>query len=634
MMSNLLDNRYRITSVLGSGGFGETYLAEDTKMPSNRRCVIKQLKPVADNPQMYELLQQRFHREAAVLETLGEESRYIPKLYANFTENGLFYLVQEWIDGITLAEEIERNDKWNEDAVRKLLISILQTLIYVHDRGIIHRDIKPDNIILRAGEPVLIDFGAVKETLNVSTIRSSSQQAHSIVIGTPGFMASEQAAGRPFFASDLYSLALTAIFALTGQYPAQLGTDPQTGEVLWQSHVTGISDGLKAIFAKVLQFDPRDRYSSAKEMLAAMQPNQIPNQIPNQPNSVKAVPISPAMSNMQTVAVTPRGYTPPSPTAPAIQNESVYVYQPQNNSKKKLFSQLLVTMVVGGVIGSAIALGVVVAQNGGVVALWNKTFPSGKVAKAPFYFLADSAFEDVDKANLRIERLRSQGYKDAGIFKISDYPNLGNSPFQQVYTGQFQDIDSCILRLKEHSKYVSDAYCAFASPDAKAAVQRVFGSEVATSPSPTPSSKPSITPSPTPTPTVTPTPSLTPTPTPTVTPTPTPTKSPDKPSPEIAIRDYYSLINDRQFQTAWQNLTPTFQRDRAGGYGTFTDWWRTVDRVSVNGLRLVESKGNSAIVDIDLTYKKGKATFPETLRMSLVWNESSQQWQISETDRR
>jgi serine/threonine-protein kinase len=374
-MSNLLDNRYRVTSVLGSGGFGETYLAEDTKVPSNRRCVIKQLKPITDNPQMYELLQQRFHREAAVLETLGEESRYIPKLYANFTENGLFYLVQEWIDGLTLTETIERSGKWNEDAVRQLMISILQTLIYVHDRGIIHRDIKPDNIILRGGEPVLIDFGAVKETLNVSTIRSSAQQAHSIVIGTPGFMASEQAAGRPFFASDLYSLTLTAIFALTGKYPQELGTDPQTGEVLWQSHVLEISANLKAIFAKVLQFDPRDRYSSAREMLNALQANQS--------HAPKQVPIPPAMSSMQTIAVTPRGYTPPD--AP---DQSVYVYQPQHDPKKKIFSQLLVTVIVGGAIGSAIALGVVVSQNGGIGAFWNKISPFNKpVVKVPFYFL-------------------------------------------------------------------------------------------------------------------------------------------------------------------------------------------------------------------------------------------------------
>jgi serine/threonine-protein kinase len=612
-MSNLLDNRYRVTSVLGSGGFGETYLAEDTKMPSNRRCVIKQLKPVADNPQMYELLQQRFQREAAVLETLGEESRYIPKLYANFAENGLFYLVQEWIDGLTLAEEIERNGKWNEDAVRKLMISILQTLIYVHDRGIIHRDIKPDNIILRAGEPVLIDFGAVKETLNVSTIRSSAQQAHSIVIGTPGFMASEQAAGRPFFASDLYSLALTAIFTLTGQYPQQLGTDPQTGEVLWQSQVMGISADLKTIFAKVLQFDPRDRYSSAREMLEALQPDQLSIQSTPEKSVLIPSPIVSPMSNMQTVAVTPRGYTPP-----AIQNQSPhpspYVYQSPQDPKKKMLGQLLATMIVGGAIGSAIALGVVISQNGGIVAIWNKIFPSNQpAAKVPFYFLADSAFEDIDKANLRIERLRSQGYKEAGIFKISDYPNLGESPFQQVYTSQFKDIDSCIVKLKEHSRYVSDAYCALASPNPKDQVQRVTGIELIPSPTPTPSSTPSSTPTPTP--------------------TPTKTKAPAKPSPEQAIRDYFNLINDRNFQNAWRNLTQKFQRDRAGGYTTFTDWWRTVDKVSINGARLVESKENSAIVDIDLTYQKGKAIFPETLRMSLVWNEASGQWQINETNR-
>ena len=620
MMSNLLDNRYRVTSVLGSGGFGETYLAEDTKMPSNRRCVIKQLKPVADNPQMYELLQQRFQREAAVLETLGEESRYIPKLYANFTENGLFYLVQEWIDGLTLAETIESNGKWNEDAARKLMISILRTLIYVHDRGIIHRDIKPDNIILRAGEPVLIDFGAVKETLNINTVPNSSQQVHSIVIGTPGFMASEQAAGRPFFASDLYSLALTAIFALTGQYPQQLGTDSQTGEVLWQSQVMEISANFKAIFTKALQFDPRDRYSSAREMLEAMQPEPLSSPLSGPLSGKvipKSVPIPPAMSNMQTVAVTPRGYTPP-----AIQNESVYVYQSQQDPKKKIVGQLLATVIVGGAIGAVIALGVVVSQNGGIVALWNKISPFNKpVAKVPFYFLADSAFEDIDKANLRIERLRSQGYKDAGIFKIADYPNLGNSPFQQVYTSQFNDIDSCIVKLKEHSKYVNDAYCAWASPNAKDQVQRISGKELQPNPSPSPTASP------------TPTPTVTPTPTPTITPTPTPTKSPVRPSPENAVRDYYSLINERQFQSAWRDLTPQFQRDRASGYNTFTNWWSTVDKVSINGARLVESKENSAIVDIDLTYQKGKQIFPETLRMSLVWNEASGQWQINETNR-
>ena len=612
MMSNLLDNRYRVTSVLGSGGFGETYLAEDTKVPSNRRCVIKQLKPIADNPQMYELLQQRFHREAAVLETLGEESRYIPKLYANFTENGLFYLVQEWIDGLTLTETIERSGKWNEDAVRQLMISILQTLIYVHDRGIIHRDIKPDNIILRGGEPVLIDFGAVKETLNVSTIRSSAQQAHSIVIGTPGFMASEQAAGRPFFASDLYSLALTAIFALTGKYPQELGTDPQTGEVLWQDHVLGISADLKTIFAKVLQFDPRDRYNSAKEMLNALQANQF--------NTPKQVPIPPAMSSMQTVAVTPRGYTPP-----AVPDESVYVYQPQHDPKKKIFSQLLVTVIVGGAIGVAIGLGVVISQNGGIVALWNKISPFNKpVAKTPFYFLADSAFADKNSADLRVKALVSEGFKDAGVFWIPDYPNLGSSKFYQVYAVPFGDPNSCTSDLKTYVKRIPDAYCAFASLDAKDPANRVTGEQLLVSP------QPSVTASPSPTPTINPPKS--PTATATATSTPSPTKQ-AKPSPENFVRDYYSLVNAQQLTAAWQNLTPKFQRDGASGRDEFIDWWKSVDQVSVDRARLVEIQNDSAIVDIELTYKKGKKISSETLRMSLVWNETSKRWQINETSR-
>lgn len=82
MTPTLLNNRYRIIQTLGSGGFGDTFLAEDTQMPSQRRCVIKQLKPITNNPQIYQLVQQRFQREAAILEELGEENPQIPRLYA------------------------------------------------------------------------------------------------------------------------------------------------------------------------------------------------------------------------------------------------------------------------------------------------------------------------------------------------------------------------------------------------------------------------------------------------------------------------------------------------------------------------------------------------------------------------
>ncbi len=106
MTPTLLNNRYRVLQTLGGGGFGNTFLAEDTYMPSGRRCVIKQLKPVTHDPQAYQMVQERFQREAAVLEDLGEGNNQIPRLYAYFTEAGQFYLLQEWIQVDTLTQKL------------------------------------------------------------------------------------------------------------------------------------------------------------------------------------------------------------------------------------------------------------------------------------------------------------------------------------------------------------------------------------------------------------------------------------------------------------------------------------------------------------------------------------------------
>ncbi len=272
MTTTLLNSRYQIIQVLGAGGFGETFLAEDTYLPSRRRCVIKQLKPVTNDPQMYQQIQQRFQREAATLETLGEGSDQIPNLYAYFTEKGQFYLVQEWIQGETLSSKVEVEGPLSETAVWKILVSLLQVLHYVHSKGIIYRDIKPDNIIVRQsnGKPVLIDFGAVKETVT-TIVNSQGQPTYSIIIGTPGFMSPEQASGRPLYASDIYSLGVTAIYLLTGKLPQALETDSQTEQILWQQSSLKVSPHLAAVINKATQYHPRDRYTTAIKMLDDLQ---------------------------------------------------------------------------------------------------------------------------------------------------------------------------------------------------------------------------------------------------------------------------------------------------------------------------------------------------------------------------
>ncbi|MGB3639711.1 MAG: protein kinase [Rivularia sp. (in: cyanobacteria)] len=267
----LLNNRYQIIRTLGSGGFGETFLAEDSQMPSRRLCVIKQLRPIQNNQQVYELVQQRFGREAAILEELGDGSSQIPRLYAYFSDNGQFYLVQEYIEGKTLTQVVQEKGLMDENSVKQILISILPVLDYIHSKGIVHRDIKPENILIDIdAQPVLIDFGAVKETLG-TIMTPSGNPTKSIVIGTPGFMATEQSVGRPMFASDIYSLGLTAIFLLTGKMPQELTSDPSTGKVLWRQYAPNIKDNFADILDRAIGFDARERFKTASVMVQALQ---------------------------------------------------------------------------------------------------------------------------------------------------------------------------------------------------------------------------------------------------------------------------------------------------------------------------------------------------------------------------
>lgn len=272
MTESLLRNRYQIIQTLGEGGFGKTYLAQDLDMPSGRLCVIKQLKLISDVPEIYQIAKERFQREAAILERLGESHGQIPSLYGYFEQDGKFYLVQEWVEGLTLTQKISREGLLSESVLTQLLVEVLSILEYVHSQQIVHRDIKPDNIIVRSRDkrPVLIDFGAVKETVG-TVLSPSGKSVTTLVIGTPGFMSSEQTMGRPGYSSDLYSLGLTAVFCLTGKIPQELENDFENDCLLWLPSQP-IDPRLVQVINKAIELHPRDRYRSARLMLEALKP--------------------------------------------------------------------------------------------------------------------------------------------------------------------------------------------------------------------------------------------------------------------------------------------------------------------------------------------------------------------------
>jgi serine/threonine protein kinase, bacterial len=269
----LLNNRFEILEQLGQGGFGTTFLAADTHMPSQRRCVVKQLRPETPNQRSYEMALQKFQEEAATLEQLSHDQ--IPKLYGYFEQEGQFYLIQEWIQGQTLGARVRQTGPLSEAEVLQMMTQLLPVLDYLHHhapREVIHRDVKPENIILRQQDqkPVLIDFGAVKQLLK-TVVSSSGSVTCSVVIGSGGFMPPEQAAQRVVYSSDLYSLGVTAIFALTGRLPDNLGKDAHTSELLWQQYAPEVSLPMIAVLNRATQLDPRERYSTAHEMLQGLQ---------------------------------------------------------------------------------------------------------------------------------------------------------------------------------------------------------------------------------------------------------------------------------------------------------------------------------------------------------------------------
>jgi CHASE2 domain-containing sensor protein len=271
----LLQGRYKIIDLLsnGRGGFGQTYLAQDTKRPGCPVCVVKQLQPLQRDPQQLQVARSLFQREAETLEAVGEHDQ-IPRLLAYFEETQEFYIVQEFIQGKVLSELLRPGECLPESQVVDLLQDVLPVLNFIHRRGVIHRDLKPANLIRRKidGRMVLIDFGAVKllQAQFTEQTLTSSLPTHTIIIGTNGYAPPEQMVGEPVYSSDLYALGMIGIQALTGKSPRPRSVNTDTQEARWQDQVQ-VQAEFAAILDKMTHPDLQERFQTTQAVLQRLQ---------------------------------------------------------------------------------------------------------------------------------------------------------------------------------------------------------------------------------------------------------------------------------------------------------------------------------------------------------------------------
>jgi serine/threonine-protein kinase len=289
--------------LLGRGGFGAAFLACDRYTPGMRQCVVKQFQPAGNlSETQLKLAQDLFEREAIVLEEIGTQHEQIPDLFAYFPvivssfsqpgqQDQFFYLVQEYIDGQNLEEELNHKGQFSEQEVLNVLQNVLKILQFVHNKGIIHRDIKPSNIMRhRNGKLYLLDFGAVKQVANTPPGGVGSSTG----IFSLGFAPPEQMSGGQVFPStDLYALGVTAVMLLTGEKDVTKLFDVYSNQWKWQERVS-VSPLVANTLDRMLLPAANQRFQSAQEVLEALNLNVqpvIPTQInPRQPTQIKSQP--------------------------------------------------------------------------------------------------------------------------------------------------------------------------------------------------------------------------------------------------------------------------------------------------------------------------------------------------------
>ncbi len=346
----LLNQRYQPIRVLGQGGFGATFIARNMSLPGKPVCAVKQLRIASVNPQAIDRARQLFEREATTLGKIGNHPQ-VPSLLDYFEDERQFYLVQEYVKGWTLKQEVKRSGPFDEEKIRAFLIETLTLLKYFQYQEVIHRDIKPANIIRRSidGHLVFIDFGAVKDEVSQTMLLSDENNPNTaFAIGTPGFAPPEQLGMHPTYASDIYALGATCLFLMTGQSPKRFSRDPRTGAINWQERIP-LSDGLAAILDKMLQPQTASRYSAAALVINDLQrlnaqltiaPPPPPTQPTPAPEPIAPPPIQPVNPNPPYSGNSFTDIPPSSEPTPAARSPRQPSRSPRSGSPAKKWKSL------------------------------------------------------------------------------------------------------------------------------------------------------------------------------------------------------------------------------------------------------------------------------------------------------
>ncbi|MBD2182910.1 serine/threonine protein kinase [Planktothrix sp. FACHB-1355] len=325
-VGHILETRYRILKHLGAGGFGRAYLAEDLHR-FNERCVLKEFAPQVKGAGELQKAKELFQREAGALYQLKHPQvpGFREFFEANIAGSSCLFLAQDYIEGRTLWDLLKSRGTFPEAEVKQILAQILPVLSYIHSQGVIHRDVSPDNIIIRSADnlPMLIDFGGVKQVAIAAISQFTQVGKLPTLLGKEGYAPEEQLQqGQVFPNSDLYSLAVTALVLLTGKKPQDL-YDSYKGTWHW-GKVIKVSSQLEIVLKKMLAYKPRDRYQSADEVLKYF-PSTTPVQPVQPAPSVQLVqpvqpvpsvkPVQPNITQIRTIVVAPAKPHPAAPTA-------------------------------------------------------------------------------------------------------------------------------------------------------------------------------------------------------------------------------------------------------------------------------------------------------------------------------